>query len=713
MHPWQLMCLFAAVGAREMNRRHWIGKAHALLPVPALLGAILTPLAIDGQPHEGSAVCSSALLTTTRQVHSMTYQQASSACRVDLRGVVVYFDPYREGGNSIFLSDISGTVLFVLGPPGINLPLHPGSHVEVTGVTNPGGFSPSVNADEVRVLGPDCSLPVPHRATLSSLEMDKEDGQWVEIEGVVHAVGSDGMRVVLTLGTDEGSITASTLRESNAEYSGLIGSRVLIRGRPNPLVDRMNRRMVGVRLLFPNFKAVTVEKPAPPDPYALPLERIGSLMQFSPGKPFQQRIHIRGQVTLDWPGRMLCLEDGKAALCVETADRGSFKIGQLVDAVGFSAWDHYQFTLTDAMLRPGGYGTAPLPVKISADEAFSGSQNGDLVQIEGQLIGKSRAASGSTLLLATDKLVFPAILPGGSDVKGLEKTSPWADGSKLRVTGIFAGRVDERQITRDQGTSRIESFQILLRSPADVAVLESPPWWTSRRLLMLLTVLVILAVAILTWNAALRLRVEQQTRRIRLSEARFRHLAQHDALTGLAVRSVLIDRLEAAIQEANLERSSFALLMMDVDRFKKVNDALGHSAGDEMLRAAASRIRDSVRKTDTVARMGGDEFMALLPGISGSHDAQRIAAQVVANVSAPVLVAGREAPLSVSVGLTIFPEGGADAASLMHNADVAMYRAKGEGGNCYKCFVPLVAPENMSREPSAHQAAHEHALDIN
>jgi len=643
-------------------------------------------------------------------VHSLTFQQASLGCKVDLRGVVVHFDPYREGGAAVFLADRSGKIIFVQGPLGASLPLHPGSYVEVTGVTNPGGFAPSVNGVEVRVLGPERPLPVPHRATLSELLMDNDDGEYVEIEGVVHAVNADGrMREVLTLGTDEGPIAASTVREKEVDYASLIGAKILIKGRPNPLIDRNHRRMVGVRLLFSNIKAVTVEIPAPPDPFALPLQKIGKLMQYTPDRPFQQRIHIRGQVTLDWPGKIVCVQDGEDALCVQTADLRAFPLGQLVDVVGFSAWDDYRLTFTDAMLRPDGQGTAPSPVKISEDEAISGKENAELVQIEGQLIGKSRTANGPSLLLSTGKLIFPVILPDLPGKKGEAQITPWDDGSKIRVSGIFAGRVDANQINQDRGTWRIDSFQILLRSPADVTVLESPPWWTPQRLLMLLSVLVILALAVLAWNAALRIRVAQQTLHISLSEAKFRHLAQHDALTGLAVRSVLIDRLEAAIKGASQTGTSFALLMLDVDRFKQVNDSLGHAVGDEMLRVAASRLRDSIRKTDMAARMGGDEFMVLLHGISCCDDAQKIAAQVVANVSSSVLAGGRETPLSVSVGLAIYPDGGADAASLMHTADVAMYRAKREGGNCYKCFVPHGAPENINREVSAKVAAHEHA----
>jgi diguanylate cyclase (GGDEF)-like protein len=703
---WKGFTTFAGGRAEDVIYKSWRWKPRLLIVSAfTMFWASLAGIAACGQARAGSSACPSPVLTTTREVHSLSYGQASRACRVDLRGVVVYFDPYREGGDSTFIWDKTGNVIFVYGPSGAKLALHPGSYVEVTGETDPGGFSPSVNADTVRILGSDKPLPVAHRATLSSLLMDNDDGKWVELEGVVHAVGSDEMRVVLTLGTDEGPITASTVKENGVDYAGLIGAKILLRGRPSPLVDRNYRRMVGVRILFPNLSVITVEKPAPRDPYALPIQSIGSLMQFSPDRPFEDRVHVQGIVTLDWPGREVCIQDGKAALCVQTSDQRALKEGQPVDVVGFSAWDDYLFTLTDAMLRPVDGGSAPSPIRISAEEALSGKHNGGLVQIEGRLIGKSRGISDSTLLLSAGKMVFPAVLPDVPAGNGGELAAPWPDGSKILVTGVLSGKVDEGQIARGLGVSQIESFRILLRSAKDVAVLESPPWWTTRRLLMLVSVLAMLAMGVLLWNAALRFRVERQTRHIRRSEAKFRHMAQHDALTGLVVRNVLIDRLEGTIKGARQTQFTFALLMMDVDRFKQVNDTLGHAVGDEMLRAAASRIRDSVRRSDTVARMGGDEFMVLLLGVCGLDEAQAIAAQVTQNMSAPVFVDGREVPLSASVGLTTFPEGGTDAVSLMRSADLAMYRAKAQGGNCYKVFFPGDAQANASQRTSADAAA--------
>jgi len=200
---------------------------------------------------------------------------------------------------------------------------------------------------------------------------------------------------------------------------------------------------------------------------------------------------------------------------------------------------------------------------------------------------------------------------------------------------------------------------------------------------------------VLAWVAVLRRRVAQQTsllRRqtdlLRESEERFRHMAQHDALTGLATRLVLQDRLNAALERARRNVTGLALLMLDLDKFKEINDTFGHHAGDEVLRVTASRIVAAVRKSDTVARMGGDEFIVLLSDLSDPEAVESIAAKVVAALSLPVRFAGVELPVSVSVGVCTVTAGELDADMLLRNVDAALYRAKARGRGCYAVFTP-------------------------
>jgi diguanylate cyclase (GGDEF)-like protein len=223
-----------------------------------------------------------------------------------------------------------------------------------------------------------------------------------------------------------------------------------------------------------------------------------------------------------------------------------------------------------------------------------------------------------------------------------------------------------------------------MRSPADVAVFRKPSWWTPVHAVLVLTLALAATLAVLGWVVVLR-------KRIRESEERFRHMAQHDALTGLATRLVLQDRLKVALETAKRHQTGLGLLMLDIDRFKLINDTLGHQAGDEVLRVTADRIVEAVRKSDTVARMGGDEFVVLLPDLSDSQAAESIAAKVVAALSVPVPFAGRELPVSVSVRVCSASAGDLDAEALLKSADAALYHAKASGRNCFQVFTPEIA----------------------
>lgn len=159
-------------------------------------------------------------------------------------------------------------------------------------------------------------------------------------------------------------------------------------------------------------------------------------------------------------------------------------------------------------------------------------------------------------------------------------------------------------------------------------------------------------------------------------------LAYHDPLTGLPNRSLFQDRLERAVLSAERVRAGFALLYIDVDRFKAINDSLGHHAGDQALREIAARIAGALRKSDTLARLGGDEFAVVLEGTNSRTDAWRIADKIVASCGAPYRVRGAPVALSVSVGISLYPYDGADPVALLNEADRAMYSAKMRNRAC-------------------------------
>ncbi|WP_347330920.1 diguanylate cyclase domain-containing protein [Marinimicrobium locisalis] len=164
------------------------------------------------------------------------------------------------------------------------------------------------------------------------------------------------------------------------------------------------------------------------------------------------------------------------------------------------------------------------------------------------------------------------------------------------------------------------------------------------------------------------------------------HLAQHDALTGLPNRVFLMERLTHAIGMAQRRGRKMALLFLDLDYFKEINDSFGHTLGDQLLRKASDKISSCVRATDTVSRHGGDEFVVLLTEIKERQDAAHVAEKLLDEFTEPQVIDGHQLPLTLSIGISVYPESGDDADVLLQNADTAMYKAKEGGRNSYQFF---------------------------
>jgi diguanylate cyclase (GGDEF)-like protein len=160
------------------------------------------------------------------------------------------------------------------------------------------------------------------------------------------------------------------------------------------------------------------------------------------------------------------------------------------------------------------------------------------------------------------------------------------------------------------------------------------------------------------------------------SAAKHRMQASHDALTGLANRMLLDDRLDHSIEHARRCGSKVGLVMIDLDHFKPVNDTYGHAVGDRLLVAAAARLREAVRTSDTVARYGGDEFVLVIENVHDREDVERVVAHVQARLSPPVREGDLDLKFSASIGVSVYPDDAPDASALLRRADEAMYAAK-------------------------------------
>jgi diguanylate cyclase (GGDEF)-like protein/PAS domain S-box-containing protein len=177
------------------------------------------------------------------------------------------------------------------------------------------------------------------------------------------------------------------------------------------------------------------------------------------------------------------------------------------------------------------------------------------------------------------------------------------------------------------------------------------------------------------------------------AEQRIWHIAHHDALTGLPNRALLLDRLGQALMQAARYETRLGVLFLDLDRFKSINDTLGHHIGDELLKHVAERLRGVVRAIDTVSRLGGDEFVIVLQEISGADDAVLVAEKILNALAPAVRIEGHELRATPSIGVSIYPEDGDDIYVLMKNADTAMYHAKEQGRNNFQFFAPRMNTE--------------------
>ncbi len=174
------------------------------------------------------------------------------------------------------------------------------------------------------------------------------------------------------------------------------------------------------------------------------------------------------------------------------------------------------------------------------------------------------------------------------------------------------------------------------------------------------------------------------------------HVAHHDPLTGLPTRTLLRDRLEVSIERARRTQDNLAVMMVDLDNFKRVNDSLGHQAGDTVLCEISKRLKSCVRKSDTVGRMGGDEFVVLLPDLRSDKDAEDVCQKLLAAVAQPIRIGKHEIIVTASIGIGLFPLCD-DVDSLFKNADFAMYRVKNSGRNGSQVYVPGIAMQGLQQ----------------
>ena len=236
-------------------------------------------------------------------------------------------------------------------------------------------------------------------------------------------------------------------------------------------------------------------------------------------------------------------------------------------------------------------------------------------------------------------------------------------------------------------------------------------------------------IALRESNRELDVRVAERTRELaginsqleaevlerRRAEARLAHLAHHDTLTNLPNRLQFAEHLQRIVNKAERNRQQLAVLFIDLDRFKAVNDTLGHAVGDELLIEVARRLTGQLRGGDLVARLGGDEFVCILEEIQAPLDASRVAEKLIACIAAPLSIQGHDLGISASIGISLFPSDGMDGGNLLRAADTAMYQAKKHGRNTYHFYTPemtLYAQNRAQIERLLRHAIENNELEV-
>ncbi len=206
------------------------------------------------------------------------------------------------------------------------------------------------------------------------------------------------------------------------------------------------------------------------------------------------------------------------------------------------------------------------------------------------------------------------------------------------------------------------------------------------------------AVAVVLVMSFLYRTVMDLVQELETRESAAHHASLHDQLTGLANRVLLEDRLSQALTRYRRDGEQVALLMLDLDRFKQVNDTLGHNAGDELVRQVGERLQSLIRETDTVARIGGDEFAIVQVGPKGESDVRRLCERIIGVIRQPFTLGDREARVGVSIGAVFASQEVAEASDLMRKADITMYRAKGAGRDCFRIFTEAMDADVQRRD---------------
>jgi diguanylate cyclase (GGDEF)-like protein len=562
---------------------------------------------------------------------------------VTLKGTVVL----KSAADTIFIQDGSaGIKVRATGPVSVA----DGDKVSVRGFVLPGDYSPALE-DAVVTREGSGGLPKPIPIAAKSALEGAYDSGYVSMRGRLTAINSDRDSTILVL-NDQGTFFDAVGPSGNDLTSLRLGSEVEVRGVCRVAVERIPFSIHGFTLAFDSPGSVAVIKlgswwDSRKIAWALVLIVVLAAAASLWAALLRRQVEIQThelQDSLESKRKSRQFDIARNEV-LETIARNA-PLPESMERLAHAIQEQIADSICAIVMPPDGrsfLNGQPAPVLI-APGVPEEVQPALLPVLSSVLV-----PSAENDELKTDRDLMTSLL-GTLRAAGM----PFNDG---QATVVFSGNGTAAGLLivflKNALPAETESArQNILQSASRLVALARDHWHMHERLL---------------------------------------HEARHDALTGLPNRAVAEDRLEQALARATRRRKLFAVLCIDLDGFKAINDSLGHHAGDELLQAVSTRLRARVRHSDTVARIGGDEFLAIIEDCSGDSAAQSVAESLIAALQEPVLLEGQTIAVSGSIGIAMYPADGKNAALLKRNADQAMYRAKSQGGSRI-CFCTAEPP---------------------
>jgi signal transduction histidine kinase len=514
------------------------------------------PTLFPAEPLSAKPTNTLICLTNAQQVRDLDPETAVKNIPVRMSGVVTYYDAILF--NLFFQDGTAG--IFVLVAPDISTNIAAGQEIEVEGVSDKGDYAPIVKASAIRVLG-EGQLPVPHRVSIDQLFTGLEDGQWIEVSGVVRSATILEGRHYLNLAMNGQRVMTYVKDLNESDAIKLINTTIRLRGVCYSRYN-MKRQLRVPWLAVSSLADIVVEHPSHGQPEEV---SISSLAQFNSGGYYGNLVKVSGVVTLQKSDGTLFIQNQGYGLYVQVAQPAELAPGDHVIVSGYSALGQYVPILEDATVQLMDHDEPPLPIPADLATLLNAPENfeGVLVHLKASLMNLVESAGRQTLVLQSSNSIFTANI---DNAQADEHFKSLKLGSEIALTGVFAAQSPEKWVpgvaqSREISVSSVpysppESVQILLRSYGDVTVIKQPPWWTLSRLLWTIGIMTLILLAGLVWVVVLGRRVRHQTRiieekirRAGVLEERDRIAREfHDTLEQeLAAITIQLDAVEAQL----------------------------------------------------------------------------------------------------------------------------------------------------------------------